>query len=605
ASTMYFSDNNGAYWSRIEIDNPLVHTSTPFLLIPTRGKFNGQVFAGTNWGVYRTLNDGIDWERVVPVGSNFQVNSFTVSYRGDMYAAASDSAVYKSTDEGLHWNKVGVTDDKVLSLAITPNGVLFAATYGRGVYRSLDDGASWHSLNSGLENELMLSLVYAEAGEKSTYIYAGGTGLGTFISRNSTTPFSLNRYDLLFPDVKVGMSHTDSIMVTNMDTTWLTIGSVEPSNEYYTVTPSETTLAIGESAWFYVTFSPDWYGTYNANVEFRSSANSSPDEVLLYGIGRAADTKLIYTNTLAYGRVLLGHFSDMSTRLKNVGNDTLKISSMYTTDSVFTITTDNTVVLPGEYALITVRFTPQYHGPYVGHAVIESNSMVSPDTIWLNGFGRGYPVPFMNVSQVNFGNVKIGKQKDSLFTLTNIGVDTLWISKFESNNSQFSVKIDKSPLPPGGYRTFTIIFTPFAKGETFGTLYLHSNSLSSPDSIQVHGLGDPNTDILTLEGVPSRFILYQNYPNPFNPSTTIRFALPEEGGVKISLFDMLGNEVAIVVEEVLPAGFYETHWRNSGLPSGVYFYRLTVKSVRPADDPEPNPPVLRLFEEMKKLILVK
>ncbi len=602
-STLYRSTDNGAYWEVTEIDNPLVNTATISLLIPTTGKYKGKLFAGTNWGIYRSENFGNNWERIVPVGTNFAVNSLAINYKGEIYAAASDSAVYKSVDSGMNWSHSKVTNDKVLSLAVTPNGVLFAATYGSGMYRSLDDGKTWHSLQSGLDNELMLSVVYADAGDYSTYVYAGGTGLGTFRSRNSTTPFALNRYDILFGDVKVGQTKTDSIVVTNMDTTDLSI--TRPLlPEYFTITPADTTLPVGGSVKYYVTFEPTWYDTIESSAIFNSTANSSSDEVLIFGIGRAPDTRLLQSG-LAYGRVFLGKYSEMSVRIKNTGNDTLRFTNIYTSDSVFNAWSDVPEVLPREYAYITIKFTPRLHGPYAGFTVIESNSMSSPDTIWMNGFGRGYPVPFMNVAQVKFGNVKVGNTKDTSLSITNIGEDTLWISKFESNNSEFSVIIDKSPVPPGETRKFTVRFSPYTKGEVFAAIFLYSNALSSPDSIIVHGLGDPPTEIKTLEGIPTEFALYQNYPNPFNPSTTFRFALPQEGAVRITLYNQLGEIVSTVVEEVLPAGYYETFWRNSGFPSGVYYYRFIVNEVRSSDDQNTAPPSHRIFEEMRKLVLMK
>ncbi|MBI3195040.1 MAG: hypothetical protein HYZ34_11345, partial [Ignavibacteriae bacterium] len=167
-STLYRSTDNGSYWEVAEINNPLVNTATISLLVPTSGKYNGKVFAGTNWGVYRSVNAGDDWERMVPVGTNFEVNSIAINFKGEIYAAASDSSVYKSVDSGMTWSKSKVTNDKVLSLIVNPNGVLFAATYGSGMYRSLDDGKTWHSLQSGLDNELMLCVAYADAGDYST-----------------------------------------------------------------------------------------------------------------------------------------------------------------------------------------------------------------------------------------------------------------------------------------------------------------------------------------------------------------------------------------------------------------------------------------------------
>lgn len=79
--------------------------------------------------------------------------------------------------------------------------------------------------------------------------------------------------------------------------------------------------------------------------------------------------------------------------------------------------------------------------------------------------------------------------------------------------------------------------------------------------------------------IPEHFNLHQNYPNPFNPSTKIKFSLPlpSQGGaqaVKLVIYDIIGREVAILVNEQLNPGSYEVEWDGSNYPSGVYFYKL-------------------------------
>lgn len=74
--------------------------------------------------------------------------------------------------------------------------------------------------------------------------------------------------------------------------------------------------------------------------------------------------------------------------------------------------------------------------------------------------------------------------------------------------------------------------------------------------------------------VPSEFVLKQNYPNPFNPNTTIRYQLPMQSHVKLSVFDMLGRGVVTLANEEKSPGTYTVKWDASGVASGVYFYRL-------------------------------
>jgi hypothetical protein len=89
--------------------------------------------------------------------------------------------------------------------------------------------------------------------------------------------------------------------------------------------------------------------------------------------------------------------------------------------------------------------------------------------------------------------------------------------------------------------------------------------------------------------VPQRFSLAQNYPNPFNPSTTIKYELPKSSHVSLSVYDILGREVSLLVNERRDAGVYEVKFDGSNLASGVYFYRLQAGD----------------FVAAKKLLLIK
>jgi phosphatidylserine/phosphatidylglycerophosphate/cardiolipin synthase-like enzyme len=79
--------------------------------------------------------------------------------------------------------------------------------------------------------------------------------------------------------------------------------------------------------------------------------------------------------------------------------------------------------------------------------------------------------------------------------------------------------------------------------------------------------------------VPSEFRLMQNYPNPFNPATTIGYEAAASGHLSITVFDVLGREVAVLVDKWMQPGTYTVHWNAQALPSGVYIYRLRAGAV--------------------------
>ena len=96
----------------------------------------------------------------------------------------------------------------------------------------------------------------------------------------------------------------------------------------------------------------------------------------------------------------------------------------------------------------------------------------------------------------------------------------------------------------------------------------------------------PSQDVTLL---PKEYTLYQNFPNPFNPSTTIKYYLPEKGNIAITVYDVLGKQVAQLVDGFQYIGEHSVTWNAEGMPSGVYFYRVSTNN----------------FSETKKLLLMR
>lgn len=78
----------------------------------------------------------------------------------------------------------------------------------------------------------------------------------------------------------------------------------------------------------------------------------------------------------------------------------------------------------------------------------------------------------------------------------------------------------------------------------------------------------------TTSKVPKEYFLSTNFPNPFNPTTKISYSLQKEGLVTIKVFDVLGNEVAVLVDEIKPEGKHEVEFNANNLPSGIYIYKM-------------------------------
>jgi hypothetical protein len=89
--------------------------------------------------------------------------------------------------------------------------------------------------------------------------------------------------------------------------------------------------------------------------------------------------------------------------------------------------------------------------------------------------------------------------------------------------------------------------------------------------------------------VPGMFWLGQNFPNPFNPSTEISFSVGSREVVSLRVYDLLGREIATLVNEELPAGVYRVRWEAKNVAGGVYYYSLRAGN----------------YHEVKKMVLVR
>ena len=97
------------------------------------------------------------------------------------------------------------------------------------------------------------------------------------------------------------------------------------------------------------------------------------------------------------------------------------------------------------------------------------------------------------------------------------------------------------------------------------------------DHLPVSGrfvFGDSPVSVSTAD-LATEFVFYQNYPNSFNPNTIISFSIPRSGHVTLKIFDILGQEVIVLADGVVPAGRHDLQWKADGA-GGVYVYRLMV-----------------------------
>jgi len=174
-----------------------------------------------------------------------------------------------------------------------------------------------------------------------------------------------------------------------------------------------------------------------------------------------------------------------------------------------------------------------------------------------------------------------------------------WTTETEVNNYGFDVerKVNDDKWNRLGFvtgngnsntmKTYSFVDNSFSGGNVF---YYRLKQIDTDGSFEY-------SEIVEVETSPSSFSLSQNYPNPFNPFTAIRYLIPKSTVVILKVFDMLGNEVSTLVNEVKERGVYSVSFDASNLASGIYFYRLQAGNSSTSSG--------QGFVETKKMILLK
>jgi len=207
------------------------------------------------------------------------------------------------------------------------------------------------------------------------------------------------------------------------------------------------------------------------------------------------------------------------------------------------------------------------------------STFVSPSVGWswggANVIYKWTPPPYLPVELISFNSSVEGNN-----------IKLIWQTASEINNKGFRI-----------YRNGNKIAFVDGKGtitEKQDYTFLDENLKSGIYNYRLNQLDFDGTQEVVGEinvylTLPEQFILEQNYPNPFNPSTTIQFRIPNSSFVNLKVYDILGNEVATLVNEEKSTGSYEVNFNSKGLSSGIYFYTISAGN----------------FIETKKMVLMR
>jgi photosystem II stability/assembly factor-like uncharacterized protein len=515
---------------------------------------NNVVFAGTHDGLFATTDNGITWAQNNFL-SNIAVSSILIDSRNNIYCGtgyySNGNGVFYSSDGGQNWTQIGLAGKVILSLAFDSNGHLYAGSSEDGLFKTTDMGNTWVNYQNGLYRKNIFRLKINSDDD----IFIGSEDEGVFRSTDNGNSFEqigvpISRVNnIVFNgDSLIFTSTPSGVQKYNRQTgKWTNLGLHQV--EAITITPNNNLFAAALDG-LYESF--DLGKTWSKNNYFIDSLIS------VYNVLAINNDTIFVATWPNLMRSVDG--GENWTNLSGVKTGFLQSSLFYNKfdKSFFTSSTENS-----EYVLLK----SSDYGYTFNNVITEIGSMYN------------YSISFNQ----NIGCLATGGLNGAVYISLDSG-DT-WFPIL-SNNNYRSVYIDNFGVVIVG--SYGGLYYSNDYGNDFTTIEFElgeNNYVSSIEKREKFYLGTYRTglyefDIITSLEEPKEifnyYILAQNYPNPFNPSTTINYSIKDAGLVSLKVFDILGREVAVLVNDNKEAGYHSVEFNASNLPSGIFIYTLQV-----------------------------
>ena len=573
------------------------------------------IFAGTSSGIFLSTNSGNNWSAANTGLTNTYIYAFAVS--GANVFVGTNGGIFHSTNNGAIWTEANI--GLVLPTPVTAfavNGTnIFAGMHSTsggsmGIFLSTDNGSTWLAHNSGLtpNNSGGLCMVAS-----NSYLYIGNTG--GYVCRR---PLSEITNTWLPQTSPLGRTVLGKIQFVSSTEGWIVAGT----GKLLHTTDAGVNWSVA---------SPGGLDSVSFNTDNLSGL--SPLSFInattgwLIGTLVSSGNGAVLYNTTNSGttwskQVLSGWSNAWGVRFVDINNGWICVLSGTKTNYVYSVlrTTDagthwSTVYNAANGKLCLPYFIDANNGWAILDSLQTSESSISRTTdggvTWNNQFTNSTPGMFKALQFVDVSNGWVVGDSGKIMRTTNGGSTWTQITNTENiseHNALFFIDAMNGWIGSrvNGIQGDRIILHTSDGGGSWsiqdapvtstinGIYFIDANNgwLTDDDGViskTTSGSGVTSVRMDNQSAAPTSFLLSQNYPNPFNPTTTINFQLKADSRVRLAIYDLLGREVATLVNDGLSAGNYTWQWNASIMPSGIYFYRLQAGS----------------FVQTKKLVLLK
>ena len=285
------------------------------------------------------------------------------------------------------------------------------------------------------------------------------------------------------------------------------------------------------------------------------------------------------TDTVQFLEVAVSASEELDFTIRNNGTGNLIVSDILVEGDYFSTDFEGeTDIDPEDFLEVTVTFAPEDIGDFTATLTINSNDPENGNvTITVSGIGTA--AIGVDPDTLDFGEIMEGESEDLTLIISNGGGVNLTVSDILVEGDYFSTNFENDiVIEPDDNYELIVSFAPEVIGHFAGTLTITSNFPDGYESVvSLNGIGSENAVGETRDNpIPDKYSLSAVYPNPFNPETTVQIALPQASKLSITVFNTLGQQVAIPANGSFPAGFHQFTFNADELSSGIYFIHASV-----------------------------
>lgn len=439
---------------------------------------------------------------------------------------------------------------------------------------------------------------FGSSGDTLAISSDGGTVRIALGGQSSTPTIILSQSTFDFGQRQINVPVVLEGWISNTSVNALVIDSVVLRSTQFRIDTGRFVVPGFDTLFLRTTFTPDRYGLFGDIVALYHNALSSPTLILLKGACPQAQLVVDLT-LLDFGEHAVRDSVAMHRVIRNMSINPLTISRVRTSDLFFHIISPASATVPANDSIqVLVFFRPMVYGSlFIDSLWVESN--VGLVAIPLAGASPP-PVVTPQPESVDFGSVKRGTTSATVkIRLTNSSVNVAELDSVYTLSNHFSAAwlVGSKSIPRGDTGTVYLLFMPDSVGLFVDSAFAVFHGVPAKVAIPVRGIGTPTTSVTGQNGSPPvSFALLQNFPNPFNSETVITYELSKASMVSLKVYDVMGREVAVLVEEIRGAGGFGITWNAARVTSGMYFCRLEAISTSDVNT---------RFVQTRKMILMK